>query len=212
MKKIKLRKIYFVVLIIILIALFFIIDVITNKPFDAVCKQRDTIDNKELIATEKNKDGTTMVYSVSEENDGNDKAYFVDMVEKSLIGYKWLGGGGHVNRDTIKETKDFVFSVQLLNEKNNIKPTIFGIVRGSNIKRFKITTADGEVKPTILDDKDENEKFYSVSISQNAANKSLFYFYIICNGRLMKRMIYDEEISELQKGQPIYIYEELLEQ
>lgn len=212
MKKIKLRKIYFLVLIIILIILFFIIDAITNKPFDAVCKQRDTIDNKELIATEKNEDGTTMVYSVSEENDGNDKAYFVDMVGKLLIGYKWLGGGGHVNRDTIKERKDFVFSVQLLNEKNNIKPTICGIVRGSNIKRFKITTGDGEVKPTILDGKDENEKFYSVSISQNAANKSLFYFYIICNGRLMKRMIYDEEISELQKGHPIYIYEELLEQ
>ena len=194
---------------IVIIVLFITFDFITNKPFDTVCKIRDF--SKELITTVKTDNGI-MVYSVGKVNGSRDNAYFVDMVEKSIIGYKWLGGGGHINRDLIKQRKDFVFSAQLLNEENIINPTICGIIRGTNIKSFKITTRDGEFTPAIFDGKDENEKFYSISFNHNVANDSFFDFYIIYNGREIKRIIYDEEMSEFQKGQPIYVYDEVLEQ
>jgi len=181
---------------------------ISSNPFDSIKVMREnTVTNYELLAMEKTELGT-MIYSVGQVNNGKDYMYFVDMVKKSIFGYKWVGGGGHINRD-LRNDKDFVLSTQLLNEEQNIKPTIFGIFSDQNISKITVSTNGNKSHEAIISKgKGTNERFYVVSFDEDVSGNTSFIFTVAYkNGNKARYLISGEEdISKFQKGIQKYYY------
>ena len=138
-----------------------------------------------------------------------DNAYFTDLVDKSFIGYKWIGGSGHINRDLITQNRDFIFSAQLFKE-HNIKPTIFGIIIDSNIRKINITTEYGIFESIIYDGKGD-EKFYYITLNNNVLSSYHFVLNITYeNGKTLDCIVLGDRISELLNGSQVYLYKEQL--
>ncbi len=208
MEKNKFKKGYTWVTIFFIIVISFVYFSINkgSHPFEPINKMRDRVKNYEFIATKKTENGT-MVYSVGEVNSRADNMYFVDMVKKSLVGYKWLGGGGHINSD-IKESKDFLFSAQLLNENQNINPTLFGIFFDEKIREITVRTIDELAESTIYDGKDKCENFYVIPFTRNVSEQPFFIFAITYeDGKRLENVITKDKASEFQEGKAIYFYE-----
>ncbi len=178
-----------------------------SHPFDSIRDMRsDIVENYELIDIEKTETGT-IVYSVGKVNKGADNLYFVDMVEKSLMGYKWVGGGGHINHDTGR-SKNFVFSSQLLDEEQNVKPTIFGVFTDKKIRNINVRTWGNELFDAIIyDRKSEGEKFYYIHLTNNVSNYKYFIFTITYgNDKRVEYHLSDDEFSEFQEGKWLHFY------
>jgi hypothetical protein len=189
---------------IILIAIFFRSD---GQPLNPIReKWGGIVDNIEVIDTVKKENGT-MVYSVGEANNGNNYMYSVDMVKNTLTGYKWLGGGGHVNQD-IPMNNDFILSVQLLNEKQNLYPTLLGVLKNSNISKITVKTYKESVNAIFYDVK-KGERFYIIPFSNNVSGSSYFKIIMIDeNGTVTEHIVSGEEISILQEGKVFYFNKE----
>lgn len=210
MKEQNLKKLYILIISILIIGIVFVFFIyVTNKnnhPFDPVLKMRsDSVKNYEVIDI-KETDNGTIIYSVGKVNKDADNMYFVDMVEKSLIGYKWIGGGGHVNKD-LGMNNNFIFSAQLLNEDQNITPTLIGIISDMKVSKITITTSSNKIyEGTIYDRNEEMEKFYYISFDENVANERFFIFTVIYeDGKVTEHTLSSkEDISKLQKGHQFY--------
>lgn len=177
-----------------------------NDPLTPLAEMREEfyVEDYELIATNETKNGL-LVYSVSKVNDGVDNIYFVDMVENSFTGYNWLGGGGHVNRDIGIKGRDFLFSAQLLNEEQDITPSLFGIVLSENIERVTVFTRTGEVDATIYDGKEPGEKFYVSHFDEDVTDYQSITFTLAFNdGNTFSYTVPQEKIPRLQDGRQIY--------
>lgn len=207
MKKGKLKKVY--ILGTILVIAFMIISISINKgsdPFDPIKNMRDDVEDYKVIAAKETKNGT-FIYSAGKVNDGNDNMYFVDMAKESFWGYKWLGGGGHVNHDTVSQGESFVFSAQLLNENQNITPSIFGILSDEEISKVTVKTNEGLSDPIIYDGIEANEKLYAVQFQNDVSNYQNFVFIITFkDGNQIYYAVPDDEIAEFQQGKQIYFY------
>lgn len=181
---------------------------VNSDPFDPIKEMRgDMVSNYELIGSEKAEMGT-IIYSVGQVNNGKDNMYFIDMVKKSLLGYKWVGGGGHINRD-LGKSEDFIFSTQLLNEKQNIIPTIFGVFTDQNIIKITVRTNDNILHEAIISKgKGTNEKFYHLSFNGDISNYIYFIYTVIYeNGNKAEYIVSEnKDLSNLQKGRQIYFY------
>ena len=112
----------------------------------------------ELISSKKTDEGIFLYTSgVAYEEKYN--KYYVDLVKKTFTGYKWAGGGGHINRD-ISNNEDFIISMQLLYDDQYFTPTVFGIILDENIKEIRIFIRDELSNvATIYNGRDENENF-----------------------------------------------------
>ncbi|WP_435789845.1 hypothetical protein [Clostridium sp.] len=178
----------------------------SSSPFDPVYDfRKDIVKNHEPLKIQE-MDKIAMIYSVGKANNSADNMYFVDMVEKSLVGYKWLGGGGHINRD-IGRDKEFVFSAQLLNEEQNINPTIIGVSIDEEIKNISVQTQGESNKASIYEREQEGENFYYIPLSDNVANNMVFVFEITYKDNVKVEYLVSE-ISEFQDGKQIYFYNE----
>lgn len=201
-------KIILVVLIITISC--FITSYINSKPFDPIKEMReDFVSNYSLLGMQKT-EMWTMVYSFGQVNEGKDYMYFVDMVKKPFLAYKWVGGGGHISRDLTKG-KDFIFSSQLLNEKQNVKPTIFGVINDDNVSKITVSANGNKThEAAITRGVGVNEKFYIISFDEAVSSyKSFIYTVTYKNGDNTKHIITGEQdISKLQKGLQKYFYYE----
>ena len=178
-----------------------------SHPFDAVRKTRtDIVETHELIDMEKTEKGV-MLYWVGKANHGADNMYFVDMVEKSFIGYQWAGGGGHINHDFDRRTP-FVFSVQLLNEEQNVSPTLFGVFSDKRIEKLAVRTQGNKSYNAIIYDlKSGEEQFYYIPLIDDVADYKYFVFTITYeDNETVKYIVSDDNISEFQKGKQLYFY------
>ncbi len=178
-----------------------------SKPFDPIRDmRRNMVDNYEIIEIEKTNAGT-MVYSVGKANKGADNMYFVDMVKRTLKGYKWIGGGGHVNHDICKSRdNNFIFSAQLLNEEQNINPTIIGVFANKDIKSIDVRTQSNKIcSANIYDGKNEEERFYYISLNEDVCNNTFFIFRITRkNNERVEYIVSGKEILAFQEGKQIY--------
>lgn len=126
-----------------------------------------------------------------------------------LIYKKWIGGGGHINRDIVK-SKKIIFSAQLLNEEQNITPTIIGVCLDEEINNIIVRTEGKSNRAIIYDTQTEDERFYRISLSNNVANNTFFIFEITYknNNKVEYIVSKDVEISRFQKGKQLYFYNE----
>ncbi len=211
MKKERRKKAYILGAMAAVTVIISIIILSTNKeshPFEPIIQLRDYVTDYQTISTEKNEDGI-MVYSIGKVNDGNDDMYFVDMVKKSLIGYKWTGGGGHIDRSTLNEGKKFLLSVQLLNENQNITPTLFGVIADERIDKVLVRTRKGVKNSIVYDVKEQSEKLYVVHFERNVSDEPYFIVIITYkDGSEAKHVISGNNITRLQEGRQTYLYEE----
>lgn len=177
-----------------------------SNPFDPVKKMRENIEDYKAIAISETKSGA-LVYSAGSINDGNDHMYFVDLVQKSLFGYKWLGGGGHMNHETARPGETLAFSAQLLNESQGITPTVFGILSGEEIDKVAVHTSEEIWDATIYNGIDASEKLFAVQFQDDGSNDQHFAFAITFkDGNQLDYTVPAAEIAAFQQGKPIYFY------
>lgn len=194
-------------LVVTVIAIAILISFLTRKtPFEAIKEIREGVLNYDLISTTKTDEGI-LLYSHGEVNSNTDDMYFVDMVKNSFFGYKWVGGGGHINRNIGEVDEDFIISIQMLNEEQNIKPTLFGIILHEDVVDVRVDIFDGILnKVTIYDGLNENEKFYTVHFENNIADLShLVVIIAFSDGNEVLISPSPEEMERLQEGKQLYI-------
>lgn len=210
MERKSFKKVYvlgviiFLISTIILTTYFFIVNK-DSSPFEAVLdKRRGLLENYKPLNIEKTENGT-MVYSVGKANNGKDNMYCVDMVKKSFMGYKWVGGGGHINR-YMGHGKDFILSAQLLNEDQNINPTLFGIIPDIKINKINVRVSGNRIyEGVIYNIKEENEKFYYIPLDDNVSNYRYFILIVTYeNGESLEYTISDDKIEGFQEGYLLY--------
>lgn len=127
--------------------------------------------------------------------------------------YKWIGGGGHINHDNVKSSdENYILSAQLLNENQNITPTIFGLLSGEGIDKVSIKTKDGVSESDMYNGEEINEKLYVAQFLNNVAEYPYFMFIInFKDGNEAYYFVSNEELTEFQEGRQIYIYREQLD-
>lgn len=199
-------------IIIFVIVIGILINIFTRKtPYEVVEERRDGVLNYELISSNKTDEGI-LLYTSGVVNEAEDSIYYVDMVKKTLLGYKWLGGGGHINRDIVESNKDFIISIQLLNEEQNITPTALGIILDEKVVDVRIDIPGKLTKATIYDGREKNEKFYVVHIEKDIADIQNFIVRIIyAGGGEVVFLPSVEDVERLQEGRQLYIKEENIE-
>ena len=182
---------------------------VNSSPFKVVYELRkDIVRNHKLLTIEKMKEGE-LVHSVAQVNDENDNMYFIDIVQKTLIGYKWVGGGSHINRDIGFESNDFIFSAQLLNEKQIPHPTIFGICLDENIKDISVRVRGNYHKASIYDGNSKKERYFVITFEDQVANYYFFQFELTySNGEVLEFIVSNEDVADFQKGHQRYFYYE----
>ena len=182
-----------------------------KTPYELVKGMRDRDMDYELISSNKTDEGI-FLYTSGVVNEEKYNKYNIDLVKKTLTGYKWAGGGGHINRD-ISNSEDFIISMQLLYAEQYFTPTIFGIIIDENIKDIRIYIRDELSNvATIYNGRDENEKFYVVHFERDIADVSYMTVRLIyADGREVVFMPSDEEMERLLKSVPRYINEEIIE-
>jgi hypothetical protein len=197
------KTLFFVTVILISIILLFMFYK-RGQPIDTISEVRDGVtENIKVIDSVKTENGM-MIYSVGEANSGNDYMYSVDMIKNSLNGYKWLGGGGHVNQD-VPMNNEFVLSLQLLNEEQNINPTLFGVIKDLKINNIKVNSDNESIDANFYEVKD-GEKFYAIPFNSKVANSRYFQVTITYeNGKSVTHIISENDnISQLQEGHAFY--------
>ncbi|RSK27164.1 hypothetical protein EJF36_09885 [Bacillus sp. HMF5848] len=197
------KKIMFAGATLLLIGLIVLLFLRNPQPIELISSMRP-VENLEIIDTIKDKNGT-IVYSFGEANSGKDYMYGVDMFESTLRGYRWLGGGGHVNNDMVKKNKDYLLSIQALTEEQNIKPIVLGIIQDSKIVDVTIISNKESGKATIYEGK-AGERFYVVSFSKNIADAT----YVSVNirnvsGNNAEYLITGDALTTLKKGRQFYL-------
>ncbi len=200
-------------LIIFIIVIAVLINVITRKtPYEVVEGMRDGVEGYELISTNVTDEGE-ILYTSGVINEAEDNIYYVDMVKNTLTGYKWTGGGGHINRDIVEGNKDFIISMQLLNEEQDITPTALGIISDERVIGIRIDVLDElSNKATIYNGRDGNEKFYVVHFESEIADVSYLIVRIMyTGGREVVFLPSGEDMERLQEGKQLYINEENIE-
>ncbi|NMA49083.1 MAG: hypothetical protein GX947_04855 [Tissierellia bacterium] len=208
------RKLGVIIIFVIVIAI--LINISTRKsPYELVEEMRDGTVDYELISSNKTDDGI-FLYTSGIVNKHRDNIYYVDMVKKTLTGYKWVGGGGHINRDLPKESEeseDFIISMQLLNEEQHITPTALGIISDEKVIGISIDILDElSNKVTIYNGRDEKEKFYVVHFEGDIADVPYLIVRIMYAGdREVVFLSTDEDMKRLQEGKQLYINEENIE-
>lgn len=201
-------------IIISVIVIVILINISTRKtPYEIVEERRDGVVDYELILSNETDDGI-FLYTSGIVNKNRDNIYYVDMVKKTLTGYKWVGGGGHINRDHPKESEDFIISMQLLNEEQHITPTALGIISDEKVMGIRIDILDElSNKATIYNGRDENEKFYVVHFESDIADGPYLIVRIMyTGGHEVVFLPTNEDIERLQEGKQLYIYEEDIEE
>lgn len=207
MKKIRFKKHYILGAIIGVVFLSLIsYNLLLNKvsyPFDPLRDMRSTfVSNYELLDSEKTDIGT-MIYSAGKVNDNKDYVYYTGLVKRSLLGYKWVGGGGHINRDIENESQDFLFSAQLLSEEQKVKPTILGVFSDTSIRNIIVTTQSGTFNAIILEGK-EGDQFYHIPLTGH----SNYYIFKITNinEQTADFLIEDDRLDDFRDGKQVYFY------
>ena len=202
------KKLGIIIIFVIFIAI--IINISTRKtPYELVEGMRDGVVDYELISSNETDEGI-FLYTSGVINKVEDNIYYVDMMKKTLTGYKWIGGGGHINRNHPKEGEDFIISIQLLNEEQHITPTALGIISDEKVKEIRIEILD-EVsnKATIYNGRDENEKLYVVHFESDIADVPYLIVRIMyTGGREVVFSPSDKDMERLQEGKQLYINEE----
>ncbi|RCW65788.1 hypothetical protein [Saliterribacillus persicus] len=177
----------------------------SGKPIDVVSEVREGIaKNIEVIDNVETENGV-MIYSIGESNTEKNYMYSVDLVKKSLTGYKWLGGGGHVNQD-VPITNEFIFSLQLLNEEQNVNPTLFGVLKDLSIENVNVSTHSELIDANFYEARD-GEMFYVIPFSSDVASSDYFQITITFenNSSITHIISNDDEISRLQEGKAFYL-------
>lgn len=161
------------------------------------------LQNIEVINTIK-KDNGTIIYSVGKVNNGDHYMYSVDMVDKSLAKYKWVGGGGHMNQDM--HNHDFALSAQLLNEEQIAHPTLFGVLKDRNIKEIKANARNSETLLADFYEIQDGEWFYAILINVDVASSPYFYLTITYgDGSTAQHFFIEQDLVSLQKGNVFYL-------
>ena len=143
-----------------------------------------------------------MIYSYGETNDAKKNViYFIDEVKRSFNKYKWLGGGGHVA--DFKPT-NFILSLQLLNEEQNITPTFFGIIKDPDVNKVEVSTNEEMI--TAEKYEVNNELFFVGHFEHNVADSGKFQITIIYeDGSVAVHTLINDEIIRLQEGINLYL-------
>lgn len=176
----------------------------SGDPLEPIRELREgTVENVEMIDTISTENGT-VVYAAGETNNGNNSMYTVDMVRNGLTGYKWIGGGGHVNQD-VPMNDPFVLSIQVLNEEQDINPTMFGVLKDTTITGITVMTHNESADATFYEVID-GENFYVIPFDENVSDLASFRISIEGENNVTV-VISGEEMSRLQEGKSIYLDE-----
>ncbi|GGM18969.1 hypothetical protein GCM10011351_00920 [Paraliobacillus quinghaiensis] len=177
----------------------------SGDPLEPIRELREgTVENIEMIDTVTTENGT-MVYAVGEANSGKNSMYTVDMVRNGLTGYKWVGGGGHVNQD-VPMNDPFVLSLQVLSEEQDINPTMLGVVKDTAITGITVVTRNESADATFYEVID-GENFYVIPFDENVSDLASFRISIEGKGNSTV-IISGEDMARLQEGKSIYLNEE----
>lgn len=200
-------------IIIFAIVIIILINMSTRKtPYEVVEERREGVVDYELISSNKTDEGL-FLYTSGIVNKERDNIYYVDMVKKKLTGYKWVGGGGHINRDISKSSESFTISMQLLNEEQRITPTALGVISDEKVIGVRIDILDKlSNKATIYNGREQNEKFYVVHFESDIADVPYLIIRIMyAGGNEVVFLPTDEDMKRLQEGKQLYIKEENIE-
>ncbi len=201
------KKIFLIIAIFILIFSVVCIIGTNNTAFKIVVEQRKNIfDNNELIRKEKN-NNFQIIHSVAQVNDANDTAYCIDIVKKTLLGYKWIYGGSHIDKFIPFNSRDFNISAQLLNHKEYPKLIIFGICMNKNIESINVKVHGDYKEAKIYYGLSKDERYYVVNFDKEKVYDNYFIFEITyLNGNIETFVIEDENIESFQEGKAKYLY------
>ncbi len=207
MEKISFKKHYILgysigIVFLMLISYFYLLNKV-SYPFDPIRDMRSSfVSNYELLDLEKTDIGT-MVYSVGKVNDNKDYMYYTDLVKRSLLGYKWVGGGGHINRDIGNRSQNFFLSAQLLSEEQKVKPIIFGVFSDTSIKNISVTTQSGTSTAIVLKGKD-SDQFYHIPLT---CDSNYYIFTITYSDKQRAELVVkDDRLDDFHEGKQIYFY------
>ena len=166
--------------------------------------------NVTVIAYEEFENGI-LVYSEGNTGMKNDNFYCVDFVKRSPIIYKWVGGGGHNHKDIGKGigSESYILSAQVLNENQNIKPTIFGIIKDATITGIKIYgDMEGEYDGKIFKGLDD-ERIYVVNFDEEIEDTKIYKMLIKRNDGTEKEILIvpgEEDLEKFNEGKDILYY------
>lgn len=174
-----------------------------SEPVDIIEEVREEVaENIQVIDTVITDSGM-MIYSFGETNSGNNYMYFVDMLKKSLNGYKWLGGGGHIDED-LSGTNNFSLSLQLLNEEQNVNPILFGIINEPNVSRIEVSTDNELIEAAHYEV--INDVFFAIPFSDNVADVVNFQLMITYDdGVSAVHTLSGDKVRRLQDGRALYL-------
>lgn len=196
------KKVFAGVIVVVAIALVMIFFK-PDEPIEVIEEARNGIvENLKVIDTIQTNNGM-MVYSYGETSDLKNDMYFVDEVKKSMTGYSWLGGGGHVD-ESMQEDNDFIVSLQLLNEMQNIIPSFLGIIKDRAIQKVEVSTNKGTVAADTYEV--NNELFFVGHFDDPVAEMGLFQLTIVYeDGLSWIFAIPNEDMQRLQEGYAFYL-------
>jgi hypothetical protein len=173
---------------------------LSSSPFDPVENFRTKITSDQNLLNIEEVDKAYMIYSVGKANNENDNIFFADMTKRTLFGYKWIGGGGHIDRQ-IGNEEPFVFSAQLLNEDQNVRPTIIGFLLDKEIDGITVITNNERSEAIIFNDQEDNIDLFYIPLSKDVAQNSYFIFEAtFADGTKSEHKIPDEKIDDFQLG------------
>lgn len=162
------KKKYFIFISLgIIIFVLFYINFINIDPFNYLSDRHKIYEAKDLRLIDiKEKNDKTVIYSVGKVNKRKDNMYFVDILRKTLSGYKWITGRGHIDKEYIEEkvSSDFVLSAQSLLDSQYEDLIVFGMFRNPNIKSItlKIQGISSIYSALIYDIDEEKEKSFII--------------------------------------------------
>ena len=174
-----------------------------GEPVDTIQEVRaGVVENIQIIDTVKTANGI-MIYSFGETNSGKNYMYSVDMVKKTFNSYKWSGGGGHVDED-LSGTNDFTLSLQLLNEEQNVNPTLFGIIKDKNVIGLEVSTNNESVEANFYEV--NNDVFFAIPFSHSVADSINFQLTVTYkDGLSAVHTLSKDKLPLLQEGKQFYL-------
>lgn len=105
--------------------------------FEVIQASKENVSN-EIKLVETVEDGKTkFMYTIGRIDDDAKEMFFFDEVKQTLFSNRWQGGGGHVF--TLFPTHlEPTFSVQLMNEKQGVQPTLFGTLADPQVTNIAV--------------------------------------------------------------------------
>lgn len=194
------KKLGFIFLVIAIIGFSSLI--LVNKqiePFSAVLNFRGNHNNTLNQILELESEDGYILFSTGLINKENDDIYYVDYVKQGLFGDKWIGGGGHVNRNIGLDLK-YKFSVQLIDESQLQEAMIIGSCKDDTIDHITMISGSEIGQAVFVNTQNKSERFFYIRNFKSANMSNNIKFNIKTSKDSKNYNVSTENMEGFKKG------------